>query len=666
MTPAASARTLAVIALGVGCSFAASWAQDSGPQEQDPAKILEDMYFNEKALFQKIPDVVTPTRTSRSITRSSAAVSILTGEQIRRSGFPRLSDAMRMAPGAEVVRSFSTESNVSFRGFYGAAGTSSGVLLLIDGRPVYLDFSGENNWDNLPIALEDIERIEIIRGPGSFLYGPNAMHGVVNVITRRAHDVVRGTPEPYDVELSTTLGSTFTTISNLRAAYAAETWGARLTAGWDDIGEYSDRGARIKEMGFMNFVAHKNLGGDSGVELHGGAHDGKYESVRAGNLFVDLHREYGKANFWTGGLHVQFIYDQLHAEVENLNVQLVPPGSRVAAYTTNFDAHYSVDFPLGGEHTLTGGVGLIFNRGESDEIIDGSEHQWRPAAYVQDEWTLAENVFLTTGLRFDRHPEAKEQWSPQASLVYLPEEAHTLRASVKSGFRNPSFIESFVNLLSQPFPSADVPPPFSQVQVQFVPSDDLESEKMLSYQAGYSGRWLDRVKIGVDFYYNLIDDIIDAQTIGAVPISVSTILQTRRFENGTNLRAFGYEVSPEFLLTDTVSLWSNFAWQRVTDRKTGDRFLQAPKHKGNVGLRANFPDQRLLADIWVNHFGRTEFGGDFPGILETRQTLNFRLALRLTHVELWAAVTNLTHDVHLEVPGGEEFGREFFVGFQVH
>ena len=72
-----------------------------------------------------------------------------------RLGWPTLSDAMRTIPGAEVMRTFSTESNVAFRGFNGPSGTSSGVLLLVDGRQTYLDITGENNWDNLPVALEE-------------------------------------------------------------------------------------------------------------------------------------------------------------------------------------------------------------------------------------------------------------------------------------------------------------------------------------------------------------------------------------------------------------------------------------------------------------------------------------------------------------------------------
>jgi outer membrane receptor protein involved in Fe transport len=401
------------------------------------------------------------------------------------------------------------------------------------------------------------------------------------------------------------------------------------------------------------------------VEIHGGFHDGQYNTVRTGNLFVELRRGYAKVNADLDGLQVQVLGDALDAVVENLNVQLVPPGSRVRLRTLNTDAHYIFDFDLAGGHTLTAGAAVIVNRAESEDIIAGTETQTRPAAYVQDEWKLAEPLFLTTGVRLDYHPESGLLVNPQASLVLSPSEAHTARATVRTGFRNPSFVESYVSLLSQPFPSSAVPFPFTQVQIQFLPSDDLDSERMLSYQVGYSGRWFGWLKPGFDVYYNRIDDIINTETISAAPVSLTTILETRRFQNTEDLRALGVEAYGEILLSDTLSLWGNGALQRVEEQGSGDRFLQAPREKANVGVRAGLPGLPLHLDVWANHFGKTEFGGDFAAELKARNTLNVRLGWKIGLVEVWGACTNTNDDRHREDPQGDEFGREFFLGFQV-
>ena len=93
-----------------------------------------------------------------------------------------------MVPGLEVLRTTSTESNVAARGYNDSASTAQGMMGLIDGRQVYNDFFGNVLWDALPVSLDEIDRIEVIRGPGSFLYGPNAMHGLVNIVTKSPLD----------------------------------------------------------------------------------------------------------------------------------------------------------------------------------------------------------------------------------------------------------------------------------------------------------------------------------------------------------------------------------------------------------------------------------------------------------------------------------------------
>lgn len=648
--------------LSLGGSHA--WAVQEGKgqepgeenRQDDP---LEDMYFDERVIFERIPEVVTPTKTKRPLRRAPAAVSVLTGDQLFRLGWPTLSDAMRSIPGTEVMRTFSTESNVAFRGFFGPSGTSSGVLLLVDGRQTYLDLSGENNWDNLPIALEDIDRVEIIRGPGSFLYGPNALHGVVNVITRRPSDMVRE-GEEYAIGLSTTLGSDHTVISSMRGAYREDDWGVRMTLGWNDVGSYSDHNERIKEMGFGNFIFRQDFREDHGWELHAGFHAGKYNTVRSGNIHVDLQRGYGMFHYWLDGLKIQLVYDQMVGDVSNLVIPLIPgDGSTGVNRAANLDVHYTTEWELSGPHTTIIGAGLIYNRSGFDELTGGMETQWRPAVYLQDEWSLLEDFFLTYGLRLDDHPESGLDLSPQVALLWLLDEDHALRASVKRGFRTPSNLESFLDFLSDPIPP-------TLVQIQNSPSPDLSSENMLSFEAGYSGLLWDRMKVGVDFFYNRIDDIINLVAINAATAPPLGI-EIRQFRNDRDAEVFGVEISTDMLVTDNISLWGNVSVQRAEYRDTGDPITGAPESKGNLGIRASFPSERLFADIWLNYFGEVEIEGPPNVPYDERWMLNARVAWSFWdgRAEIWASLVNINDDRHFEHPQGEELGRAFYVGFQV-
>ena len=113
---------------------------------------------------------------------------------IRRSGARYLTDIFRAYPGMEVMRTTSTESNVNMRGYNDSADSTTGVMCLLDGRQVYNQFFGNVLWDTIPISLDDIEFIEIVRGPSSFQHGPDAMSGLFNIVTR----------SPLDYEYDTT------------------------------------------------------------------------------------------------------------------------------------------------------------------------------------------------------------------------------------------------------------------------------------------------------------------------------------------------------------------------------------------------------------------------------------------------------------------------------
>ena len=126
--------------------------------------------------------VVAASRRAQSTLDAPNSITVITGDEIRASGLLSLADILRRVPGAEVMTMGLDSANVSFRGFNQRIANK--VLLLIDGRPEYQDFLGVTLWSVLPVGLEEIERVEVIRGPGSALYGANAMLGVVNIITR--------------------------------------------------------------------------------------------------------------------------------------------------------------------------------------------------------------------------------------------------------------------------------------------------------------------------------------------------------------------------------------------------------------------------------------------------------------------------------------------------
>jgi iron complex outermembrane receptor protein len=132
-------------------------------------------------------------RKEQRLSRSAAAVTVITRDDIRRSGVSTLADALRLAPGLNVARTDSGVWAIGSRGFNGQF--SNKLLVMVDGRSVYEPINSGVFWQTLDLMIDDIERIEVIRGPGAVMWGANAVHGVVNIITRRAEDTLGGFAE---------------------------------------------------------------------------------------------------------------------------------------------------------------------------------------------------------------------------------------------------------------------------------------------------------------------------------------------------------------------------------------------------------------------------------------------------------------------------------------
>jgi iron complex outermembrane receptor protein len=131
-------------------------------------------------------EVTTPSKAPVSAFQTPSAIYVITGEDIRRSGATSIPEALRLAPGVEVARIDSSDWSIGIRGF--GSNLTRSVLVLIDGRTVYTPLFAGTNWDVQNTNMDDIDRIEVIRGPGGTIWGPNAVDGVINIITKSAKD----------------------------------------------------------------------------------------------------------------------------------------------------------------------------------------------------------------------------------------------------------------------------------------------------------------------------------------------------------------------------------------------------------------------------------------------------------------------------------------------
>ncbi len=170
--------SIGAFACALLCIVGKGWAKDHG-----------DAVTPESLLVQEIDIVYTATRTERSVREVPSSVTIIAAEEIHASGATSLEELLQTVPGLDLMRISRADLNVKSRGF--VAPSSSYLLVMIDGRSVYLDFFGVTLWEQLNVTLHDIERIEVVRGPGSALYGANAFLGTINIVTKRPRDLPR-------------------------------------------------------------------------------------------------------------------------------------------------------------------------------------------------------------------------------------------------------------------------------------------------------------------------------------------------------------------------------------------------------------------------------------------------------------------------------------------
>jgi len=626
------------------------------------------------------PVVGLPGRTPQPLVRSPSTVTLITADQVRLSGARFLSDVLRLVPGLEVQRVSPTGCNVAARGYNDDSSSSQGMLCLVDGRQVYNEFYGSVLWDALPVSLEDIERIEVIRGPGSFLYGPNAMHGVINIVTRSALKCRKvseagGEPGPAaggktgegrkgqaeerkepveDEEVSVSAaGGTYSSYL-ARASYIRRERDSAFKAILvrDDINEFEPRDRNTMDKSFLELRYERVLGdGEHRMEVAGGLNRQKmdvlipmYSVVPTANFSNEVIEGFLRAGYEYGNFKGRVSWTRFRGDSVP---DLVYAPFTVNLDTADVDLQYSLD--LGGQ-TVTAGTGYRFAVFETsdEDVADGRHDTGLAWGFVQDELELFGGFWITGGVRWDHHSIAGNAVSPRLAAVWEFEENQSLRASAGYGFRNPSLRELWFAM------------PIS-LGVVTTGNEDLRPEQMRSFEIGYRGLLPLKVLGEFSLYYNLIDRLVEYRQTGPTTLGPGNVNQEE---------AYGAEGSVEYVFIKELSAFANGSWGIRQDRDTDDRIPYSPRFKGNAGLRLTLPDLRMTAMAWVTRFGKIEIidpaGGTSMGEVDDYTMLNGRVQWDLMdgRLRIFAHGFNVADHDHREHPLGQSYGFLGLVGVE--
>ena len=455
--------------------------------------------------------VVTASRRAQEVALAPAAMTVIPAAEIERLPADDYGDLLRNVPGLNVAQTSVRDINLTGRGSTSTLANTQ--LVLLDGRSVYLDFFGFVMWDLLPIQASEIERIEVVRGPGSAVWGANAMAGVVNVIGRRPKDMVGTT---------VLVGTPYASIVHAVQSDLIDV-GYKVSAGYFEQPAYDRPTGTIPGSNPpQTYPDYENEGTQQArvnFELDWGTGDDAYVSVAAGYADTDgiLHSgigpfdidkgsslSYVKSDWHSGNWHVGASATMLDGDAVNLLTR----GADGAPLPLSFvsDA-YTLDASntseLGSRHVLTYGasvrttkfdLGIAPAAGDRDEV----------GAFLEDEIRLGRSLRWVLGARYDDiDPLEDAVVTPRTSLIFSPSPVHSFRVSYNEAFRTPSAVNNYLDVTI-----------LQQLGPFFVPADAdgnplLGEERLEAYEVGYVGTFENQLLFSVAAYRNEIADSID-------------------------------------------------------------------------------------------------------------------------------------------------------------
>ncbi len=588
------ARLWLLAAAWLACGGSASPGAEPAPASQPSGQATQAWRRTEVediSLFElDVPTVVTASRRRQAAADLPYAVSVITAEDIRHSGARSVPDALRLAPGVDVAELAYGTYAVSPRGFH--AYSANEVLVLVDSRQIFDSVYGGTLWGNWPFQLEDIERIEVVRGPGGVTWGANTLNGVINIITKDPKDQTSLT--------STGQGGTQGTHKeHLGYAYSDGPLRLRVSGEYEASDGFREGGSILGTLeddykaGRMGVHAIYDAGPKDTLTLSVGS--GLVDGAEPPSPLATIGSRQNpgsQANFFLGKWEHRFADDNRLNLTGYVNDFQHCPGIAAADYRyQQFALQLNHTFKPAENHTFTWGFDSRF------DILDASYADPSMLAknfvstgtlglYVQDEWQFAPRWALNLGSRIDYEFYGGFAPSARAALSHqLPDNAFVYGA-VSRAFSMPP---AGLRLL-------EIPEVFGLAYGKG--SRDMDAETVITYEVGYRKRFFDRVETNLCVYWNEYDALITASPKPGPPGLVQA-----NYDNRGEASTYGVELDAKYAVSKELTLLGHYTCQQLRwDAAVpyNDRLaVTPPKHKFMLGARYDpLPDLHLSSHLY--------------------------------------------------------------------
>ncbi len=598
---------------------------------KDPFSSTNNTAIFKKLSLQQLMDieVTSVSRRPENLSEAASAIQVITQEDIRRSGATSIPEALRLASNLQVAQVDSRQWAISARGF--TSTTANKLLVLIDGRTVYTPLYAGVFWDVQDTLLEDIDRIEVISGPGATLWGANAVNGVINITTRNAK-------ETQGLLLEGGGGTELRGFGGVRyGATVASNVFLRV------YGKYFDRDGTVLpngnnatndwHMGQGGFRVDWESSENNLFTLQGDLYDGRVAqpgtngdiSLSGGNVVGRWTHAFSEES----DLKVQLYYDRTHRNI---------PGT-FAENLDTYDMDFQHHFVLGERNDIVWGFGYrlieddVQNTAALAFLPPQVERQWF-SGFLQDEIALVKNrLHLTLGTKIEHNDYTGFEYQPSVRLAWKVTENQTLWGAISRAVRTPSRIDAEF--------FAPGNPPYSLLQG----GTNFVSEELLAYELGYRAQLHPLLSASIAAYYNDYHNIRSLEQVNP-PAPFPFILA-----NGQDGESYGVELTADYRVTDWWRLHAGFTELEIhiwptsgsTDTSRGATESHDPNQQYFLRTSFDLPGHVEL-DAAFRYVSRIS-NQQVPDYAELDLRLGWRPIPRL---ELSVVGQNLLHDHHAE------------------
>jgi iron complex outermembrane receptor protein len=524
--------------------------------------------------------VTSVSKKDQKLSQATAAIYVITREDIARSGLSSIPELLRQVPGLQVAQIDAHKWAISARGFNGR--WASKLLVLMDGRTLYTPLFSGVYWDVQDTVLQDIERIEVIRGPGGTIWGANAVNGVINIITRNSSETQGGMA-------TATLGNITDGAAVRYGGKLGKTGSFRSYVKADDHDNFKNDGAHDAVDAWDNlrlgFRTDWTLTADDALTIQGDWYKSHSEQ-RIGSL-EDAFSDF------------QFVYDRAKSEGNNLllhwrsNTNTQPntqqdSGWSLKAYwdhakredlslqqdTDTVDVEFNHHFSLNNTHALIWGLGY---RHIANQLISSFTVSFDPMnqnedifnGFIQDDIAINDAVNIIIGSKFEHDTINGFDVQPSTRLLWKIDDSQTFWAALSKAVSRPSRsvrdIRINVVAFSSPFVDPDGPGPLAHgapTLLSLLGNKEIKPEKLLAWEMGYRSEPISNLSVDIATFYNHYDDLLTNERSFAIegsPIPTNAVIRST-FDNQMKGDTWGMELTTNWQVNPDWRVTASYSW----------------------------------------------------------------------------------------------------------